>query len=120
MASADRFLVLSWVQRPAPDVTAAHRQQSPSPNRLSCTTCQRSCSRDLRPNPLAHLVHTPTDNSSPAVPNTPSSSCTQYVEDIARARRVVGFGAPELVKLCQFFDHPLFVEMFTDAIGAAA
>jgi ferrochelatase len=33
---------------------------------------------------------------------------------------VVGFGAPELVKLCQFFDHPLFVEMFTDAIGAAA
>jgi ferrochelatase len=47
------------------------------------------------------------------------SSCTQYVEDIARARRVVGFGAPELVKLRQYFDHPLFVEMFTDAIAAA-
>ena len=29
-------------------------------------------------------------------------------------------GAPELVKLRQYFDHPLFVEMFTDAIAAAA
>jgi ferrochelatase len=48
------------------------------------------------------------------------SSCTQYVEDIARARAVVGEGAPELVKVRQFFDHPLFVEMFTEAIGAAA
>jgi ferrochelatase len=48
------------------------------------------------------------------------SSCTQYVEDIARARAAVGEGAPELVKLRQYFDHPLFVEMFTEAIGAAA
>lgn len=48
------------------------------------------------------------------------SSCTQYVEDIARARRVVGAGAPELVKLRQYFDHPLLVEMFADAIGSAA
>jgi protoporphyrin/coproporphyrin ferrochelatase len=48
------------------------------------------------------------------------SSCTQYVEDIARALRVVGAGAPELVKLRQYFDHPLLVEMFADAIGAAA
>ena len=48
------------------------------------------------------------------------SSCTQYVEDIARARAAAGEGAPELVKLRQYFDHPLFVEMFTDAIGAAA
>jgi ferrochelatase len=48
------------------------------------------------------------------------SSCTQYLEDIARARRAVGDGAPELVKLRQFFDHPRFVEMFADAIGAAA
>ncbi len=47
------------------------------------------------------------------------SSCTQYVEDIARARRVVGFGAPELVKLRQYFDHPLFVEMFTESLVAA-
>ncbi|MGH3633538.1 ferrochelatase [Mycobacterium sp.] len=48
------------------------------------------------------------------------SSCTQYVEDIARARRVAGERAPELVKLRPYFDHPLFVEMFADAITAAA
>src|SRR5580693_4223109 len=48
------------------------------------------------------------------------SSCTQYVEDIARARRVTGAEAPELVKLRTYFDHPLFVEMFADAITAAA
>jgi ferrochelatase len=48
------------------------------------------------------------------------SSCTQYVEDIARARTAAGQGAPELVKLRQYFDHPLFVEMFAQAIGAAA
>lgn len=48
------------------------------------------------------------------------SSCMQYVEDIARARRAVGAGAPELVKLRQYFDHPLFVEMFADAIADAA
>jgi protoporphyrin/coproporphyrin ferrochelatase len=48
------------------------------------------------------------------------SSCTQYVEDIARARRVAGPEAPELVKLRPYFDHPLFVEMFVDAITAAA
>jgi ferrochelatase len=48
------------------------------------------------------------------------SSCTQYVEDIARARAAAGADAPELVKLRQYYDHPLFVEMFTEAIGAAA
>jgi ferrochelatase len=48
------------------------------------------------------------------------SSCTQYVEDIARARRVTAPDAPELVKLRPYFDHPLFVEMFADAIAAAA
>src|SRR5919204_3765440 len=48
------------------------------------------------------------------------SSCTQYVEDIARARAAAGEGAPELVKLRQYYDHPLMVEMFTEAIGAAA
>lgn len=48
------------------------------------------------------------------------SSCTQYVEDIARARAAVGEDAPELVKLRQYFDHPLLVEMFADAIAAAA
>ncbi len=48
------------------------------------------------------------------------SSCTQYVEDIARARRVAGPHAPELVKLRPYFDHPLFVEMFAQNIAAAA
>ena len=42
------------------------------------------------------------------------SSCTQYVEDIARARLAAGERAPELVKLRQYFDHPLFVAMFAD------
>ena len=48
------------------------------------------------------------------------SSCTQYVEDIARARRVAGPDAPVLVKLRPYFDHALFVEMFAGAIAAAA
>lgn len=48
------------------------------------------------------------------------SSCTQYVEDIARARRAAGADAPELVKLRPYFDHPLFVEMFAGAIADAA
>ncbi len=48
------------------------------------------------------------------------SGCAQYVEDIARARRVTGPDAPELVKLRPYFDHPLFVEMFIGAIAAAA
>ena len=48
------------------------------------------------------------------------SGCTQYVEDIARARGVAGPDAPELVKLRTYFDHPLFVEMFAEAINAAA
>ena len=48
------------------------------------------------------------------------SGCTQYVEDIARARSAAGVDAPELVKLRSYFDHPLFVEMFADAVAAAA
>ncbi|WP_326546826.1 ferrochelatase [Mycolicibacterium sp. ND9-15] len=48
------------------------------------------------------------------------SSCVQYVEDIARARRVAGASAPRLVKLRQYFDHPLFVQMFAAAVTAAA
>jgi ferrochelatase len=47
------------------------------------------------------------------------SGCAQYVEDIARGLRAAGDGAPELVKLRQYFDHPLLVEMFADAIAAA-
>src|SRR6202012_794136 len=48
------------------------------------------------------------------------SSCTQYVADIARARRVTGADAPELVKLRPYFDDPLFVEIFADNIATAA
>ena len=46
------------------------------------------------------------------------SGCAQYQEDIARARASVT-DAPELVKLRQYFDHPLLVEMFADAITDA-
>jgi ferrochelatase len=48
------------------------------------------------------------------------SGCAQYQEDIVRARAAVGADAPELVKLRQYFDHPLLVEMFADAIAEAA
>jgi protoporphyrin/coproporphyrin ferrochelatase len=48
------------------------------------------------------------------------SGCTQYVEDIARGRRAAGDRAPELVKLRQYYDHPLFVDMFRGAIAEAA
>ncbi|HEY7596477.1 MAG TPA: ferrochelatase [Actinophytocola sp.] len=48
------------------------------------------------------------------------SACRQYDEDIARARASAGESAPELVKLRQFFDHPLFVAAFADAVRTAA
>ncbi|OBK70364.1 ferrochelatase [Mycobacterium sp. 1274761.0] len=47
------------------------------------------------------------------------SSCAQYNEDIARGRAAAGDRAPELVKLRQYFDHPLFIEMFVEAVAAA-
>lgn len=48
------------------------------------------------------------------------SGCTQYQEDIARGRNAAGPEAPELVKLRQYFDHPLLIQMFADAIADAA
>lgn len=48
------------------------------------------------------------------------SSCSQYGEDIARARAAAGPDAPELVKLRPYFDHPRFVQIFADTIGAAS
>ncbi len=48
------------------------------------------------------------------------SSCTQYSEDIARARVAAGPDAPELVKLRPYFDHPRFVQIFADSIKAAS
>jgi ferrochelatase len=47
------------------------------------------------------------------------SGCRQYHEDIARARQAVGPGAPELIKLRQFFDHPLFIAACSDALRTA-
>ena len=48
------------------------------------------------------------------------SGCTQYQEDIARGRAAAGPEAPELIKLRQYFDHPLLIAMFADAIAEAA
>jgi ferrochelatase len=47
------------------------------------------------------------------------SACRQYDEDIQRIRESAGADAPELVKLRQFFDHPLFIASFADAVRAA-
>ncbi|MBK0869829.1 ferrochelatase [Saccharopolyspora sp. HNM0986] len=47
------------------------------------------------------------------------SGCKQYHEDIARARESVGQRAPDLVKIRQFFDHPLFIEANADAVRRA-
>ena len=47
------------------------------------------------------------------------SACRQYDEDILRARAAVGGNAPELVKIRQFFDHPLFIAAIADAVRAA-
>lgn len=47
------------------------------------------------------------------------SACRQYDEDIEGARAAVGADAPDLVKLRQFFDHPLFVDAVVDAVRAA-
>jgi ferrochelatase len=47
------------------------------------------------------------------------SACRQYDEDIERARAAAGDAAPELVKLRQFFDHPLFIGAFADGLRAA-
>jgi ferrochelatase len=47
------------------------------------------------------------------------SGCRQYHEDIARARQAIGPQAPELVKLRQFFDHPLFIAACAGALHTA-
>ena len=47
------------------------------------------------------------------------SSCRQYREDMAQARSVAGEGAPELLKLRHFFDHPGFVQANADGVRAA-
>jgi ferrochelatase len=47
------------------------------------------------------------------------SACRQYDEDIIGARASVGADAPDLVKLRQYFDHPLFIAAVADAVRAA-
>ena len=47
------------------------------------------------------------------------SGCRQYIEDMERARSEVGSGAPELVKLRPFFDHPGFYGPLTEGLAAA-
>jgi ferrochelatase len=47
------------------------------------------------------------------------SGCRQYREDMARARAVAGEGAPQLVKLRHFFDHPGFVAANADGVRGA-
>jgi ferrochelatase len=47
------------------------------------------------------------------------SSCRQYLEDIDGARDEVGRGAPELVKLRPFFNHPGFVGPLAEGLEAA-
>lgn len=47
------------------------------------------------------------------------SACRQYHQDIERARAAAGAGAPDLVKLRHFFDHPDFVAANADAVRAA-
>jgi len=47
------------------------------------------------------------------------SGCRQYLEDIARAREAVGPGAPEVLKLRVFYNHPGFIEPMADRVLAA-
>jgi ferrochelatase len=48
------------------------------------------------------------------------SSCRQYLGNIAVAQAQAGPGAPEIVKLRPFFNHPGFVEPLAEAARAAA
>jgi ferrochelatase len=47
------------------------------------------------------------------------SGCRQYLEDLARARQAVGTGAPEIVKLRPYFNHPGFVLPLADGLREA-
>jgi protoporphyrin/coproporphyrin ferrochelatase len=47
------------------------------------------------------------------------SSCRQYLDDIALARAAVGPGAPEVVKLRPYFNHPGFVGPLAEGLRRA-
>ena len=52
-------------------------------------------------------------------PYSSYSSCRQYLDDIARARDLVGPDAPEVQRLRHYFDHPGFIEPLTRNVAAA-
>src|SRR4051794_825584 len=47
------------------------------------------------------------------------SGCRQYRNDMARAREAAGDGAPQLIKLRHYFDHPGFVAANADGVRDA-
>ena len=47
------------------------------------------------------------------------SGCRQYREDIARAQREVGSGAPQVDKLRAFYNHPQFIEATVERVREA-
>ena len=47
------------------------------------------------------------------------SGCRQYLENVQSARAVVGAGAPEIVKIPPFSQHPLFIEAMADRVRTA-
>ena len=47
------------------------------------------------------------------------SSCRQYLDDIERARGVVGHRAPIVDKLRLFYNHPMFIEAVVERAAAA-
>lgn len=47
------------------------------------------------------------------------SGCRQYSEDLARATEAVGEGAPELLKLRLFHNHPGFIEAMVERVEQA-
>ncbi|HEY9778101.1 MAG TPA: ferrochelatase [Planktothrix sp.] len=47
------------------------------------------------------------------------SGCRQYLEDIERARTEVGDGAPEILKVRAFWNHPGFIEPVAENVRAA-
>ncbi|HEU0119742.1 MAG TPA: ferrochelatase [Bryobacteraceae bacterium] len=47
------------------------------------------------------------------------SGCRQYREDVARAQAEVGEGAPEVVTVRRFFNHPLFIAVMRESLRNA-
>src|SRR6202020_1664714 len=47
------------------------------------------------------------------------SACRQYLDDIDRAVKAVGAGAPRIDKIRPYFNHPGFIEPFAASAEAA-